>query len=91
MAVTSARVTVSTVAVALNTLETDVVAGSRLVVKNQDAANSVDLGDSSVTAGTGFELKAGLSVQIDMPKGEQLYAIRSNAADVRVDVLRAGV
>lgn len=90
MAVTVSRVTVSTAAVALNTLETDAVAGTRLVITNQDGTNSVDLGDASVTAGAGYELKKGATIQIDLPKGERLYAIRSAGSDVRVDVLRAG-
>jgi hypothetical protein len=90
VAVQSARITVSTSAVALDALETDAVAGTKVVVTNQDATNSVDLGDASVAAGAGYELKAGKTVQIDLPKGEQLYAIRTGGADVRVDVLRAG-
>jgi hypothetical protein len=91
MAITSARITVSTSAVALNAAETDTVSGMRLVVRNQDATNSVDLGPSGVTAGAGFELKAGTSQEFVLPSGELLYAIRSGGADVRVDVTRIGV
>ncbi|MCI0687572.1 MAG: hypothetical protein L0Y54_10100 [Sporichthyaceae bacterium] len=91
MAITAARVTVSTAAIALNAAESGAVSGARLVVKNTHATDACDLGDSSVTAGTGFSLAAGATLTIDLPHGEQLYAIRSAAADVVVAVLRLGV
>ncbi len=89
MAVTHARVTVSTVAVALNT-ESGATSGTKLVVKNIDSTNAADLGDSSVTAGNGFSLAAGATVTVELAHGEQLYAIRSGAADVVLTVLRTG-
>jgi hypothetical protein len=91
MAVTSQRITVSTSAVALNAAETDVVEGSRILIRNQDASNSVDIGPSGVTAGTGYELKPAATLDMAVPGGELVYAIRSGGADVRVDVLRLGV
>lgn len=91
MAATSAQVTVSTTAVALNAAETDVVGGTVLYVKNTDATNGAALGGSAVTAGTGYRLPAGITVgPLELPAGEQLYAIRSAAADVVLDVLRLG-
>jgi hypothetical protein len=96
MAVTSAQVTVSTTAVALNPAETDTVGGTVLWVRNTDAtaANGVALGGSGVTAGTGYRVPgatAGTTVgPIELSTGEQLYAIRTGAADVVVDVLRLG-
>jgi len=89
MAVTFGRFTVSTTAVALNT-ETGAVAGTHLVVRNADETNAVDLGGPTVTAGAGFALAAGQSVTLDLAGGEQLYAIRSAAADVVLHVLRTG-
>lgn len=91
MAVTSERVTVSTVAVALNATESGAVSGAKLSLTNRHATDSVDLGPSTVTAGAGYELKPAQTLQIDVPHGEQLFAIRSAAADVIVHVLRLGV
>lgn len=84
MAVTAARVTVSTTAVALNTAST---AGQRLLLKNT-SANAADLGPTGVTAGTGFDLAAGAVVTVDVAPGEVLFAIRSAAADATIAVLR---
>ena len=86
MAVSVARVTVSTVAVALNTADT---LGRVLTIKNIDATNAVDLGTSTVTAGAGFPLIAGATVQIALSAEEVLFAIRSNAADVVLAVLKS--
>lgn len=85
MAVSAARVTVSSTAVALNTSDTG---GARLLIKNIDATNGVDLGSSTVTAGAGFPLAAGVTVEVDIDSGEVLYAIRSAGADVVLGVLR---
>lgn len=91
MAVTSAQVTVSTTAVALNPAETDTVGGSVLFVRNTDATNGAALGGSGVAAGTGFRVAASTTVgPLELPGGEQLYAIRTGAADVVLDVLRLG-
>lgn len=85
MAVTAARVTVSTTAVALNTATT---AGQVLVLKNT-SANAADLGPSGVTAGAGFDLAAGATVTVELSAGDVLYAIRSAAADATIAVLRS--
>jgi hypothetical protein len=91
MAVTSGQVVVSTVAVALNAADTDTVGGVVLFVKNTDATNGAALGGSGVTSGTGFRVPAGITVgPLELPSGEQLYAIRTGGADVTVDVLRLG-
>lgn len=88
MAVSAQRITVSTAAVALNT-DTDTVGGTTLVIKNT-SANAADLGPSTVTATTGFDLAAGATVTVELGLGEQLYAIRSAAADATLSVLRIG-
>lgn len=91
MAVTSAQVTVSTSAVALNAAETDTVGGVVLYVRNTDATNGAALGGSGVTAGAGFRVAAATTVgPLNLPSGELLYAIRTGAADVALDVLRLG-
>lgn len=90
MAITATRVTVSTTAVALNPAEADTVAGVKLVLKNT-SANAADLGPSGVTAGAGFDLAAGATVgPLELSAGEQLFAIRSAAADATIAVLRLG-
>lgn len=91
MAVTSAQVTVSTSAVALSAAETDTVSGATLIVKNTDATNGAAIGATGVAAGTGFRLPAGAQVTVPLQAGDQLFAIRTGAADVVVDVLRIGV
>lgn len=75
MAVSAARVAVSTTAVALSTAGT---AGSKLVVKNTGAV-AADLGPSSVTSAGGLDLAAGASVTVEMAPGDVLYAISSGA------------
>lgn len=90
MAITTARVTVSTSAVALNPAETDTVAGSVLILKNT-SANAADLGPTGVTAGTGFDLAAAATLTVQLPPGEVLFAIRTAAADAIISVLRIGV
>lgn len=84
MAVTAARITASTSAVALNTAST---AGMQLTIKNT-SADAADLGPSTVTAGAGFDLAAGATVTVDVDQGDVLYAIRSAAADATLAVLR---
>lgn len=84
MAVSAARVTVSTSAVALNTASTS---GQRFQLKNT-SANAADLGPAGVTAGAGFDLAAGATVGVFVQPGDVLYAIRSAAADATIAVLR---
>lgn len=91
MALNSEQVTVSTVAIALTAAETDTISGASVIVRNTDATNGVALGNGAVAAGTGYRLLAGASVTVALRAGEQLYAIRTGAADVVVDVLRTGV
>lgn len=91
MAVTSAQVTVGTSATALTSAETDVVGGTKVYVRNTDATNGAALGGSGVTTGTGFRVGATTTVgPLELSAGEQLYAIRTGAADVVLDVLRLG-
>lgn len=84
MAVSAARITVSTSAVALNTAST---AGQRLTLKNT-SANAADLGSSGVTATNGFDLAAGATVTVEVAPGDVLFAIRSGGTDATIAVLR---
>ncbi len=84
MAVSAARVTAGVAAVALNTADTSAL---RLVIKNT-SANAADLGPSTVTAGTGFDLAAGATVTVELDAGDVLYAIRSAAADATLAILQ---
>lgn len=90
MAITAARITVSTSAVLISAAETDTVSGSTLIIKNT-SANAADLGPAGVTAAAGFDLAAAAVVQVTLPPGEALYAIRSAGADATIAVLRIGV
>lgn len=88
MAVSAARITVSTSALALNTASND---GTTLVIKNLDGTNGADLGASTVTAGAGFPLPGAatpVAVTVNLKPGDVLYAIRSAGADVILSVLR---
>jgi hypothetical protein len=87
VALTVQRITASTTAVALNPGGT---AGGRLYVTNT-SANAADLGPSTVTAGTGYPLAANASASFQLGAGEQLYAIRTGAADATLAVLRTGL
>ncbi|MEU4590003.1 hypothetical protein [Micromonospora aurantiaca (nom. illeg.)] len=89
MAVSAAQVVVSSTATALNT-DTGPVSGGRLIVKNTHATDALVLGDASVAAGTGFALAAGLTLEIRLSAGEQVYAIRGGSADITAHVLRVG-
>ena len=55
------------------------------VITNQGSA-SVFLGGSTVTTGNGYELKAGLSITVDISGGDTLYGVCASGT-VRVDVL----
>lgn len=75
MAVTAARVTVGTSAVALNTAS---VGGQTLVIKNVGATLAADLGPSSVTSGGGFEVATAAVVTVEVDAGDVLFAISSS-------------
>jgi hypothetical protein len=86
MAVTAAPITVSNVAVALNTAGS---AGMWLHLRNT-SANAADLGPAGVTAGNGYSLPAAGTLDVLLAPGESLLAIRSGASDAVISVLRTG-
>lgn len=79
MAVSAARVTVATSAVALNTAGPG---GNTLVIKNGAAV--ISLGPSTVTTGTGFDVAAAATVTVDLDAGDVLFAICATTSDVQV-------
>lgn len=85
MAVTAARITASTSAVALNTA--DGLTPTPMFITNT-SANAADLGPSSVTAGNGYSLAASASLYVTLDPNDVLYAIRSGASDAVISVLR---
>lgn len=85
MAVSAARVTAGAAAVALNPVS---ASGTTLVVQNVDTTDAAELGPAGVTAGTGYPLAPNAVVQVDLDPGDQLFAVRSAAADVDLAVLR---
>lgn len=78
MAVTAARVTVNTTAVALNTASTS---GMTLTIKN--GATAVDLGPSTVTSGGGLSVVSA-TVTVPLDPGDVLYAICGTSSTVEV-------
>lgn len=78
MAVTSERVAVGTSATALNTAST---AAQRLVL-NAEAA--VDLGDSAVASGSGYELAATTPLTVEIDAGDVLFAVHGTGTTVHV-------
>jgi hypothetical protein len=84
-AVSAGQVTVSTSAVSVvAAIQTEV---RTVVVKNTDATNKCAVGPAGVAAGTGHILAAGESVTVRLKAGQELYAIRTGAADVVVSYL----
>jgi hypothetical protein len=51
------------------------------------SANGADLGAANVTAGNGYALAAGATVLLRLNAGDQVYAVRSGAADAELSVL----
>jgi hypothetical protein len=86
MAVTAARIKVSSTEVALNTAD---AAASTLTVRNGSWVGSdiVVLGPSGVAVGSGFDLRGGEMAVIPLQANDVVYAIRGTPTDVLVSVL----
>ncbi|HLS44291.1 MAG TPA: hypothetical protein VK045_02545 [Ornithinicoccus sp.] len=63
--------------------------GRRVVVRNTSAA-PLCLGGPDVTAGTGYVLAPGEQLDLPLPPGDDLWAVRGSTADVEVHILRLG-
>jgi hypothetical protein len=81
---TAARIVVSTTPVALNTVSPS---GQTLVLKNV-SANACDLGPAGVTAGGGYDLAGGAVLEVAIRPGDQVFAVRTAAADATLAILR---
>lgn len=78
MSVSSERVSVGTSPTALNSESSSAL---RLTLK-ADAA--VDLGDSAVASGSGYELAASTPLTVEIDAGSVLYAVHDTGANVQV-------
>lgn len=86
----AARFTVSTTPVRLDTAAgSDNIRGRKVVIRNVNTApaDEVSLGASNVAAATGYRLAGAQTLTVDLSDSESLYAVRTTAADVAVDVL----
>lgn len=79
MAISAARVTVGTSAVALNTAS---ASGQNLRIKN--GAALVALGASGVTTATGLEVAINGELAVDLDAGDVLFAICASSSVVQV-------
>ena len=84
MTLLATRVTVADTATLIRQADAD---GVSLIVRNPAEGKTVDLGDSEVTSGEGFELVAGEERAIDLAPGESLYGICEALAEQAVQVL----
>ena len=80
----SSDVTVSNVAILLKAADANMK--ELLIHVPSDAANSIRVGNASVTATTGLEVEPGMSLQLSVEAA--VYAIRVGASDVTVSTLK---
>lgn len=84
MAISSARVTVSTTATELTGTDTfDRFAGeyaSKILVKNPAAGTTFYIGGPTVTSATGLEVAAGEFVSLPIRERDRLYAITASGS-----------
>lgn len=90
MAVASSQKTVATSATLLTSAATDTVSGASVLLCNRHASASAYIGKVDVTTSTGFELKAGESIALDIDGAEALYGIVASGTGT-VHVLEVGV
>jgi hypothetical protein len=88
MAIGSAQITVTTAATRLVTSRVGAWGASSILVRNR-GDDAVYLGDSEVTAITGYQLDATEAVSVDLASGDSLYGI-SEADPVACQILQAG-
>jgi len=82
------RVTVGSAAVSL-TPSAVAFPGRRVVVRNT-SSDPVCLGGPDVTSSDGYVLAAGEELDLPLPPGDDLWAVRGASADVEVHILRLG-
>lgn len=89
MALKGRRVTVTDVATRIDVADSDNSTPRSLRVTNAGTA-AIDIGGSSVTAGTGYSLANGTSVDLTLAYGESLYGIAAATTSHVVHVLETG-
>lgn len=77
MAIATGLMTVSTTAAAVDTSSANPYI---LILHNESGSNTINLGNSSVTAANGFSLHASSTLTLPMAAGDQLYAITSSGS-----------
>lgn len=79
-AISGSRITVS--AASATILVDEAGWDQEVYVQNMDATNAIDLGDSSVASGAGYQVAkaTALSHPVCVPAGQKLYAIATTAA-----------
>lgn len=90
MAVASSQKSPGVAATLLTSSPTDSTSGAAVTLVNRHATVSTYIGAAGVTTGTGFELKAGESISVDLDAGEALYGIVTSGTGT-VHVLEVGV
>lgn len=90
MAVAGSQKAPTTTALLLAAGAPDDLGGSTALLTNRHASLSTFLGAAGVTTGTGYELKAGESLSVDLARGESIYGIVS-AGTGTIHVLEQGL
>lgn len=89
MALAGRRVTVTDVATRIDAADSSNASPRSLRVTNAGAA-AIDIGGSGVTAGAGYSLAAGASIDITLDYRESLYGIAAATTSQPVHVLETG-
>lgn len=88
MAAVGSQVSVTTTATRLDTSTAAGMGRSSLMVRNMGTV-TIDLGGSTITAGTGFQLRAGESLSIDIASSDPIFGIVASGT-ATVHVLQVG-
>jgi hypothetical protein len=84
--ITTAQITVTATPTLLVRADTD----GCVVILHTHANHGIEIGNASVTAGTGFGLHADETFEFRLPANEAIYGIRSGAQNETVYVMRVG-
>jgi hypothetical protein len=84
--ITTAQITVTATPTLLVRADTD----GCVVILHTHANHGIEIGNASLTAGTGFGLHADETFEFRLPANEAIYGIRSGAQNETVYVMRVG-
>jgi hypothetical protein len=84
--ITTAQITVTATPTLLVRADTD----GCVVILHTHANHGIEIGNASVTLGTGFGLHADATFEFRMPANEAIYGIRTGSQDETVYVMRVG-